>query len=350
MMRGMREDTSLAEVLRRTGASVPPSAAGSCFLSVVIRSQGTRSVTLAEALSGLAEQTDRDFEVELVRHRADDAGRRSVDAVLAGTPPWLRDRIRVHDLDTGARGAPLNVGWSAARGSYVVVLDDDDLVLPHWVSTFRGLSEQAPGRGLRAAALLQRVEPVTEGGQVQASALEEPHRHWPERFELLEHLLINHTPCMSIALPRSVFHDLGERYDEELATTEDWDFLVRAASWVGVVDSPEATSVYRWWEASESSRHLHDDVAWEDNHRVVQDRFDDQVLLLPPGSVTTLRGMLTHRDKQIADLAVERDREAANARQLLGEAQGYLARLNAAEERIRKQQARIARLRARLPQ
>ena len=256
-------------------------AEGDCFLTVVIRTQGPRPVPLTEVLAGLADQTDRDFEVELVRHRADEAGRRRVEDVLDGVPGWLRQRIRVHDLDTGARGAPLNTGWAAARGAYVVVLDDDDLVLPHWVATFRTLSQQAPGRALRAAALLQRVEPVTENGQVRASPLEEPHRHWPVRFEFLEHLLVNHTPCMSIAFPRSVFHDLGERYDEELATTEDWDFLMRAVSWVGVVDSDEATSVYRWWETSESSRHVHDDDAWQDNHLVVQDRLDERVLLLP---------------------------------------------------------------------
>jgi hypothetical protein len=312
----------------------------------VMRTQGTRPVPLGEVLAGLAEQTDRDFEVELVRHRADEAGRRSVEDVLDGVPAWLRQLIRVHDLDTGARGAPLNTGWSAARGSYVVVLDDDDLVRPHWVSTFRVLSEQAPGRALRAAALLQRVERVTEHGQVRASALEEPHRHWPARFELLEHLLVNHTPCMSIAFPRTVFHDLGERYDEELATTEDWDFLMRAVSWVGVVDSDEATSVYRWWETTESSRHLHDEAAWQDNHRVVQDRLDERVLLLPHGSVTTLRTMISEREQRIEQITAERDREAANAQQLLGEAQDYLARLDAAEQKLRRQRKKVERLRA----
>jgi hypothetical protein len=339
--------TSLGEVLARAGVEPAAYAEGDCFLTVVMRTQGTRPVPLGEVLAGLAEQTDRDFEVELVRHRADEAGRRSVEDVLDGVPAWLRQRIRVHDLDRGARGAPLNTGWAAARGSYVVALDDDDLVRPNWVSTFRALSEQAPGRALRAAALLQRVEPVTEGGQIRASALEEPHRHWPERFEFLEHLLVNHTPCMSIAFPRTVFHDLGERYDEELATTEDWDFLLRAVSWVGVVDSQEETSVYRWWETTESSRHVHDDEAWTDNHRAVQDRLDERVLLLPPGSVTTLRTMISERDRRIEQLVAERDREAANAQQLLGEAQDYLARLDEAELRLSKQRRKLRRLRAR---
>lgn len=338
----------LTQVLLRAGVQPAAYAEGECLLTVVMRTQGTRPVPLAEVLAGLADQTDRDFEVELVRHRADDAGRRRVDTVLGGTPTWLQERIRVHDLDTGARGAPLNVGWSVARGSYVVVLDDDDLVLPHWVATFRDLSEQAPGRALRAAALLQRVEPVIEGSRVRAAALEEPHRHWPDRFEFLEHLLVNHTPCMAVAIPRAVFHDLGERYDEELTTTEDWDFLMRAVSWAGVIDSQEATSIYRWWQSSESSRHLHDDAAWQDNHRAVQDRLDERVLLLPPGSVTTLRNVVSKRDQRIEEVIAERDREAANAQQLLSEARDYLARLGDAEERIRQQRAKIRRLRARL--
>ena len=340
--------TSLDEVLTRAGVEPSAYAEGDCFLTIVMRTQGTRPAPLGEALASLAEQTDRDFEVELVRHRADEAGRQSVEDVLDDIPAWLRQRIRVHDLDAGARGAPLNTGWAVARGTYVVVLDDDDLVLPHWVATFRALSEQSPGRALRAAALLQRVEPVTEQGQVRASALEEPHRHWPARFEFLEHLLVNHTPCMSIALPRTVFHDLGERYDEELATTEDWDFLMRSVSWVGVVDSDEATSIYRWWETTESSRHVHNDDAWQDNHVAVQDRLDERVLLLPAGSVTTLRKMIAERDQRVAEITTERDREAANAQQLLGEAQDYLARLEAAELELAKRLRVIRKLRRKL--
>lgn len=338
--------STLAQVLARAGVEPAAYAEGDCFLTVVTRTQGTRPRLLAEALASLAEQTDRDFEVVIVRHRAAPEAASEVNAVVAATPAWLRDRITVLDLETGARGAPLNLGFEHAAGRYVVAFDDDDLVLPHWVAAFRALHEQAPGRALRANALRQEVEAIQVDGQLAARDLGEPQAVWPVDFNLLEHLLVNHTPNMTIAFPREVFHDLGERFDEALDTTEDWDFLLRVASLVGVATTDEVTATYRWWVGAETSRHVHDDAEWDDNHRAVQDRLDQRVLLLPAGSVTALRTMITTRDVRIAELTVERDREAGNAQQLLGEAQDYLARLKEAEERIRRQRAKIQRLRA----
>lgn len=345
MMPGMRDVTSLGEVLRRVGIEPEAYAGGTCFLTVVMRTQGTRPGLLAEALASLAEQTDRDFEVVLVRHRAEPADASEVDAVVAAAPEWLRARVAVLDLDTGARGAPLNLGFDHARGGYLVAFDDDDLVLPHWVATFRAMHEEAPRQALRANAVRQEVEAAHVDGRLVARPVGEPQQIWPRDFSLLDHLLINHTPNMTIAFPREVFHDLGERFDESLDTTEDWDFLLRVAALVGVATSDEVTAVYRWWVDTETSRHVHDETAWDDNHRRVQDRLDERVLLLPPGSVTDLRALLADREERIAQLTAERDREAANAQQLLGEAQDYLARLKEAEERIRRQRAKIQRLR-----
>jgi hypothetical protein len=339
--------TSLGEVLARAGVEPAAYAEGDCFLTVVMRTQGLRPRLFAEALASLGAQTDRDLEVIVVRHRAEPAAAAEVDAVVAAAPDWLRERTAVLDLDTGARGAPLNLGFDRAVGRYIVAFDDDDLVLPQWVATFRALHEQAPGRALRANALRQEVEAVQDDGQLVARELAAPREAWPLDFQLLDHLLVNHTPNMTIAFPREVFHDLGEQFDEALDTTEDWDFLLRAAALVGVATTDEFTAIYRWWETTESSRHVHDDAAWQDNHRVVQDRLDQRVLLLPAGSVTTLRTMIAERDQRIEQLVAERDREAANAQQLLSEAQDYLARLEEAEQKLSKQRRRLRRLRAR---
>lgn len=304
------EPTSLGEVMARAGVGVPAAAEGSCFLSVVMRTQGRRLPCLTEALESLVEQTDRDFEVIVVRHRIDPELVAGVDTVLETQPDWLRERIRVLDLDTGARGAPLNLGFDAARGSYIVILDDDDLVLPHWVATFRELHDRQPGRALRAAALLQEVEAVTEDGQTRAVPVGGPVEHWPKPFHLLDHLLMNGTPPMTIAFPRGVFHDLGERFDEELDTTEDWDFLLRVVTLVGVANTDEVTSTYHWWVNAESSRHLHDDALWARNHELVQRRMDERVLLLPHGSVQRLQELVELPQIHLAEVTAERDRLA----------------------------------------
>ena len=234
--------TLLDEVLERVGAPSPPAPRGDCFLTVVMRTQGRRLPCFAEALQSLASQTDRDFELVVVRHRIEQELAAPIDEVVASQPEWMRDRIRVLDLESGARGAPLNLGFEVARGSYMVILDDDDLALPGWVATFRRLHDGSPGRALRTVALRQDAAPVTLDGQTRAEPIGDPYEHWPAKFQLLDHLLMNGTPPMTIAFPRSVFHDLGERFDEELDTTEDWDFLLRAVTLVGVASTEEATA------------------------------------------------------------------------------------------------------------
>lgn len=332
--------TSIGEILARAGVESPAPSPGSCLLTVVMRTQGRRLPCLVEALTSLAEQTDRDFEVVLVRHRTEAELAPLVDAVVAEQPDWLRQRIRVLDLDTGARGAPLNLGFDVANGSYIVILDDDDLVLPHWVTTFRELHDRQPGRALRAAALLQEVEAVTADGQTRAVPVGDPVEHWPKPFHLLDHLLMNGTPPMTIAYPRAVFHELGERFDEELDTTEDWDFLLRAVTLVGVANTDEVTSTYHWWTNAESSRHLHDDALWARNHNLVQRRMDERVLLLPHGSVQRLQELVELPRVTLGEITAERDRLADRVDQLE-------AQLTTVQERLRKQRRKVRRLQGR---
>jgi len=95
---------------------------GPPLLSVVMRTQLRRPEALRDALLCLAAQTDGRFELLLVAHDVDSAG---VESVLRDQPHWLRERTRVLTARGGTRSRPLNVGFSAARGSHVAVLDDD---------------------------------------------------------------------------------------------------------------------------------------------------------------------------------------------------------------------------------
>lgn len=331
--------TSLGEVLARVSVEAPPTSEGSCFLSIVMRTQGQRLPCMAEGLASLAAQTDRDFELIVVRHRVEARLAAGVDAVVETQPPWLRERIRVLDLDTGARGAPLNLGFDEARGDYIVILDDDDLALPTWVETFRGLHEGAPGRALRLGALRQDVLPVTEDGQTRAVPVGEPFEHWPRPFHLLDHLLMNGTPPMTIAYPRSVFHDFGERFDEDLDTTEDWDFLLRAVTLVGVASSAIFTVLYRWWVSEQSSHHVHDDAHWARNHDLVQRRLDDRVLLLPRGTVQRLQELVELPRITLAEVTAERDELAAANASLRNEVASLEKRLTRKRRQLRESRA-----------
>lgn len=320
-----------------SGAAAPESEQG-CFLTVVMRTQGRRVPCLVEALESLAGQVDRDFEVLVVRHRTSEEQSASVDAVVARLPAWLRDRTRILDVERPGRSSPLNDGFAAARGRYVAILDDDDLALPNWVAAFAALESGHRGKVLRTVAVRQPVR-AEVGPDGPMAVVDGPSdRIWPETFSFIDHLLVNSTPPVSVAFPVTVFRDAGEQFDEALDTVEDWDFLMRAVGRVGIATSPEEGSVYRWWVGDEGSRAEHSQVEWQRNEDAVRRKLDARELILPPGSAGRLKEL-------VDELTAERDREAANAQQLLGEAQDYLARLTEAEERIRRQRAKIQRLR-----
>lgn len=300
--------TSLATLLDGLGlrpAALPADPSeGRPFLSVVTRTQGTRLQCLEEVLTCLAAQTNRDFELLVVCHRVADAARDDVRRVVAAQPGWLQERTRLLDVERPGRTAPLNDGFEAARGRYIAILDDDDTVLAHWVETFAALERTAPGPVLRAATVRQDAVPLPGADQLVAVSVGNPFAAWAPTFELVDHLQVNHSPPLSLAFPRGAFHDLGLRFDESLAVTEDWDFLVRVAGLVGVRSSPEVTSVYRWWRTQASSREMHGAAEWEEARDRVLANLDRSLLLLPPGAVARLRE-ITDAERRRADAARE---------------------------------------------
>ncbi|SFR85403.1 Glycosyl transferase family 2 [Agromyces sp. CF514] len=273
------------------------------FVSVIVRTQGRRERELGEALTCLASQTSADFEVLIVAHDVNEGQRAIIDRVVDECPSDLRSRCRVIPVDGGNRARPLNVGFGAAVGEYVVVLDDDDLVFAHWIEVFGGLRRKHDGKLLRSRASVQESErlavrdaPGTRG----VGTHQTPHER---EFSFVTHLYANQTPFMTVAFPRGVFHDLGERFDETLTTTEDWDYLLRAASLLGVADSPEITAVYRRWPREDSSATEHDADEWRLNMFEVFRKLDSQPVLLPAGETRAIRHLA---QRPVAAAAIDR--------------------------------------------
>ncbi len=270
------------------------------FLSVVVRTQGKRPHTLTEVLTALAGQSDDDFEVLVVGHRLTVERQLIVERIIADCPTWLREKCTLLRVDDGNRTRPLNEGFGAAQGRYIAIMDDDDLPFGHWVETFKTLAEQSPGRLLRAACVRQFVDTVTIQGKPGLRAVDKLDRTFPSDFDYVAHLRMNFTPNHCLAFPRGVFHDLGMRFDETLTTTEDWDYIMRVASVVGTVSSPEITSIYRWWQSSESSRTLHGQDEWQGNYRRILQKMDDRPMLMPRGTTARIRELLDQRDAAAA--------------------------------------------------
>lgn len=262
------------------------------FLSVILRTQGARRQQLRECLLSLSAQTDRDFEVLVVGHRLTSARRSVVTECIQELPDGVRERVTLLNADTGTRAHPLNVGFKSARGTYCVALDDDDFVLAHWVETFRVLALSAPGRVLRTRCASQPSRVVETRGAAATTASGPLTLPWTAHFSLAEHLAYNQTPFMSLAFPRSLWHDLNERFDETLTTTEDWDYLLRAASLLGIANTLEVTAVYRQWGEGDNSASIHRSGEWQANHAYIERKLDHRTIVLQAGEAAHIRRLV----------------------------------------------------------
>lgn len=262
------------------------------FLTVVTRTQGSRIETLRETLLCLSAQSCQDFEVCVIGHDLDVARQLAVERVIADLHGSMRERVRLVRVYGGTRATPLNAGFENARGQYVAVLDDDDLVFGHWVETFKKLAERHTGQLLRLTAVAQDWDKVASGSGAPASrAMGGMRAIYPEQFDLVSHLVENRSPLHSLAFPRSVYSDLNFRFDDALTTAEDWDFIIRIAPVTGVESTAEVGCIYRQWKTGETSFTVHSNLEWQANYFYTLRKIDDDVLLMPPGSVSRLREM-----------------------------------------------------------
>ncbi len=270
--------------------SAPSNSGPAPFLSVIIRTQGAnvRIATLREALLTLAGQTSQDFEVLLVVHGSDETRYSAVKDLVAEFPSELTERISILQCDRPGRASPINDAIGQARGDYVAVFDDDDLLFAHWVETFEKMATIAPGSMLRAVATRQDFKLVSSGGWERARAKSWFSMTWHSTYDAVEHLRSNYTPFMSMAFPAAAFRRLGLRFDESLSTAEDWELATRVAMACGVRSAQDVTAVYRWWTNGQSSGFLHEREEWHANRQRILGRLNAEPVLLPPGSTKKL--------------------------------------------------------------
>ena len=278
---------SVTEYLRQ------PDEASRPFLSVLLRTQGKRIEPLKDAMLCLAAQTLQDFELIVLEHDALPADVAGVREVIDRQPPAFRSRIKHLVVDGGTRAKPLNEGIAAAEGHYIAVYDDDDLVFANWVEEFRDAAIRGDGRLLRSTVATQSITPeVWPDGSKGFRTGSWPAAEYPVEFHQLEHLLVNYSPFMSWAFPRSLFFTFGLRFDEVLEVCEDWDMILRGSLLCGVEEIEALTAVYRRWEGGASSYTIHSTEAWQRAERRVLDRINSSTLTLPPGSVTRIRELI----------------------------------------------------------
>lgn len=276
------------------------------FLSIVTRTQGKRSQMLEEVLLSLTGQTNTDFELLIMGHNLSDEQHKTVTEIINEQPKWMRERTRLIPVNGGTRTTPLNCGFEEAKGKYIVILDDDDLVFDHWVETFYNLHLQNNGKILHTYSVVQDWETVSKKMPDTPRAASAPSTIYCQDFKMLDQLILNRCPLCALAFPAYLFHKIGVRFDESLTTTEDWDYLMRAAFLVGVADSPQITFLYRRWINTENSATLHSENEWKNNYARIMDRFVNTPIVFPAGSLHGIidKNILTEEETDATDSEV----------------------------------------------
>lgn len=252
------------------------------FLSIITRTQGKRPDMLTEMLLCLTGQSNTDFELLVMGHNLTEEQHALVSTLIDDMPEWMRKKTRLIPVNGGTRTTPLNRGFEEARGKYIAVLDDDDLVFDHWVEAFYELHKKHDGTILHTYSVLQDWETV--GGRFSNTprAAAAPDDIYCRKFKLYDQLKLNTCPLCTLAFPAYAFKSYGIRFDEELTTTEDWDYLMRCAFLTGVSNSDAITFLYRNWLNAENSASIHKKEEWDRNYKRIVQRFMEMPVLMPP--------------------------------------------------------------------
>jgi LmbE family N-acetylglucosaminyl deacetylase len=215
---GARSLPALSGALRRA----PAAAGDEPLVSVLVRS--TDRPTLDEALDSVAAQTYGNVEIVVVdacgRHRQ-------------LPPEWKGMALRL--ISRGERlprAAAANVALEAARGDWLLFLDDDDLLLPDHLQRLVACV-RTQGGSCAAYAGVRVVGPAGE----EVEVFDEPEasvRLWAT----------NVLPIHAVLFPRTVVEQ-GARFDEELDPYEDWDFWLRLIGHARLAHVPGVSAIYR---------------------------------------------------------------------------------------------------------
>jgi glycosyltransferase involved in cell wall biosynthesis len=184
------------------------------FTAVVVTRD--RPALLGDALRSLAAQTLPPLEV-----RVGDGGETAV--ARSALPPGLPG-LTVIRTGVGAAGEARNRAARGAPGDVLAFLDDDDLWLPgHLEELAAAFADSAVQLAYSDCAVIR--ERVEEGGPRVELARRTIARDWDP--SMMRHN--DYIPPSALAVRTTLFDRLGG-FDAAFRSSEDWDFLLRAAA------------------------------------------------------------------------------------------------------------------------
>lgn len=245
------------------------------MLSIITRAGVDAEPGIFDLALCVATQTDLDFEWILVVRPGFDYDNSQLKHRINSTKV-LKDRTRVLIGPSHSRGQLLNIASSQAKGTHLVVLDDDDLIASNYVEVFNSAAKQHGQVAIRTLGALKYVSDC-ERFPGDLSSVSKCQFQWNPNWDAEQHLLSNHTPCMIIAFPIKIIRKFKLEWDPNLAAVEDWDFLLKVIRKSRVVQIHKATSIYRQAAAGSRSSLVTPGSAWNQSELVVRGRIPSYI-------------------------------------------------------------------------
>ncbi len=236
--------------MRRGGAffKLQPLEGALPLVSVITRTHGPDARHLKECIASVMNQTYPNIEHIIV----EDGGTTKKEVIEEVTEKYRPNaKLAYHPLAKVGRSAAGNHGMSKAKGEFLLLLDEDDLLFPDHIETLYNTIHTTPNINA-AYSLAWDVETVTlkdgNTGFYHEVSHSTPSLFYQEfSLDILKHH--NYIPIQSILFRSKLFEQHGG-FDESMDHLEDWDLWKKYA----------ALGLFKWVQKTTSLFHTPHDI------------------------------------------------------------------------------------------
>lgn len=203
-------------------------------VSIIVRTC-QRPAYLVKALTSLDLQDYSNFEV----------------VIIEDGPPASRillsqfKKLKINYIFTESpigRSKAANIGLSLAKGKYINFLDDDDLLLPHHISSLVKVLDNCEDIDAVHAASIEKKMAVTDYDPLTFSIISEKVKY-NKPFDHQRIFFENMFPIQAVMFRRNMYEQYGG-IDESLDLLEDWDLWIKYSMHGKFIYIDNATSIY----------------------------------------------------------------------------------------------------------